>query len=92
MDLLPAPELRSLAKTFHLKGSGNSSQKQHLVEGLLILSKQRSFFSLAPGQSNTGAVILKRFVLNDQLNEQCYQIHIHKHIYIHGNSLSKAHI
>ncbi|XP_026783354.3 fanconi-associated nuclease 1 [Pangasianodon hypophthalmus] len=60
LDLLPAPELRSLAKTFHLGGPGNSSQKQQLVEGLLHLSKQRSLFSLAPGQSNTGAVILKR--------------------------------
>ncbi|KAK2848143.1 hypothetical protein Q7C36_009825 [Tachysurus vachellii] len=60
LDLLPAPELRSLAKTFHIGGPGSSSQKQQLVEGLLLLSKQRSFFSLAPGQSNTGAVILKR--------------------------------
>ncbi|KAF5907660.1 fanconi-associated nuclease 1, partial [Clarias magur] len=60
LDILPAPELRSLAKTFHLGGPGNSSQKQQLVEGLLVLSKQRSLFSLAPGQSNTGAVILKR--------------------------------
>ncbi|XP_053479163.1 fanconi-associated nuclease 1 [Ictalurus furcatus] len=60
LDLLPAPELRSLAKTFHLGGPGNSSQKQQLVEGLLLLSKQRSLFSLAPGQSNTGAIILKR--------------------------------
>ncbi|XP_060779953.1 fanconi-associated nuclease 1 isoform X2 [Neoarius graeffei] len=60
LDLLPAPELRSLAKTFHLGGPGNSSQKQQLVEGLLLLSKQRSLFSLVPGQSSTGAVILKR--------------------------------
>ncbi|KAK3548646.1 hypothetical protein QTP70_015930 [Hemibagrus guttatus] len=60
LDLLPAPELRSLAKTFHLGGPGSSSQKQQLVEGLLLLSKQRALFSFAPGQSNTGAVILKR--------------------------------
>lgn len=74
LDLLPAPELRGLAKTFHLRGSGNSSQKQQLVEGLLLLSKQRSLFSLAPGQSNTGAVILKRFVLSDEMHGECYQI------------------
>ncbi|XP_046721036.1 fanconi-associated nuclease 1 isoform X2 [Silurus meridionalis] len=58
LDLLPALELRNLAKTFHLGGSGNSSQKQQLVEGLLHLSRQRSLFSFA--QSNTAAVILKR--------------------------------
>lgn len=63
MDLLPAPELRGLAKTFHLGGPGNGGQKQQLVEGLLLLSKQRSLFSFAPGHSNTGAVILKRFDL-----------------------------
>ncbi|XP_066541617.1 core-binding factor subunit beta isoform X1 [Hoplias malabaricus] len=56
LDLLPAPELKSLAKTFHLGGPGNSTQKQQLVEGLLRLAKQRSLF----GQNNTGAVILKR--------------------------------
>ncbi|XP_047452503.1 fanconi-associated nuclease 1 [Mugil cephalus] len=58
LDLLPAPELKSLAKTFHLGGSG--TQKQQLVDGLLRLSKQKSLFSLSPAQSNIGAVILKR--------------------------------
>ncbi|XP_026143368.1 fanconi-associated nuclease 1 [Carassius auratus] len=57
LDLLPAPELRNLAKTFHLGRGGNGTQKQQLVEGLLQLGKQRSFFV---GQNNTAAVILKR--------------------------------
>jgi Fanconi-associated nuclease 1 len=60
LDLLPAPELRSLAKTFHLGGPGSGTQKHQLVEGLLKLSRQRSLFSLAPGQNNIGTVILKR--------------------------------
>ncbi|KAM4618224.1 fanconi-associated nuclease 1-like [Polymixia lowei] len=58
LDLLPAPELKGLAKTFHLGGSG--TQKQQLVDGLLRLSRQKSLFSLTPGQNNIGAVILKR--------------------------------
>uniref|UniRef100_A0A8C1EXG4 Fanconi-associated nuclease n=1 Tax=Cyprinus carpio carpio TaxID=630221 RepID=A0A8C1EXG4_CYPCA len=44
LDLLPAPELRNLAKTFHLGRGGNGTQKQQLVEGLLQLGKQRSLF------------------------------------------------
>lgn len=58
LDLLPAPELKALAKTFHLGNSG--TQKQQLVDGLLRLSKQKSLFSLTPAQNNIGAVILKR--------------------------------
>ncbi|XP_008288992.1 fanconi-associated nuclease 1 [Stegastes partitus] len=58
LDLLPAPELKALAKTFHLGSSG--TQKQQLVDGLLRLSRQKSFFSLSAGQNNVGAVILKR--------------------------------
>ncbi|CAL9696807.1 unnamed protein product [Knipowitschia caucasica] len=58
LDLLPAPELKSLAKTFHLGNSG--TQKQQLLEGLLRLSKQKSLFTMAPGQNNIGAVMLKR--------------------------------
>lgn len=58
LDLLPAPELKALAKTFHLGSSG--TQKQQLVDGLLRLSKQKSLFSLNSAQSNIGAVILKR--------------------------------
>lgn len=57
LDLLPAPELRNLAKTFHLGRGGNGTQKQHLVERLLQLGKQRSLFG---GQNNTAPVILKR--------------------------------
>ncbi|XP_059362450.1 fanconi-associated nuclease 1 [Carassius carassius] len=57
LDLLPAPELRNLAKTFHLGRGGNGTQKQQLVEGLLQLGKQRSLFV---SQNNTSAVILKR--------------------------------
>ncbi|XP_023139895.2 fanconi-associated nuclease 1 [Amphiprion ocellaris] len=58
LDLLPAPELKALAKTFHLGSSG--TQKQHLVDGLLRLSRQKSLFSSSAGQNNVGAVILKR--------------------------------
>uniref|UniRef100_A0A8C7Z160 Fanconi-associated nuclease n=1 Tax=Oryzias sinensis TaxID=183150 RepID=A0A8C7Z160_9TELE len=58
LDLLPAPELKTLAKTFHLASSG--TQKQQLVDGLLRLSKQKSFFSLASSQNKVGDVILKR--------------------------------
>ncbi|KAM8860850.1 fanconi-associated nuclease 1 isoform 1-T1 [Synchiropus picturatus] len=58
LDLLPAPELKTLAKTFHLGSTG--TQKQHLVDGLLRLSKQKSLFSFKSGQNNIGDVILKR--------------------------------
>ncbi|KAJ8407715.1 hypothetical protein AAFF_G00267590 [Aldrovandia affinis] len=58
LELLPAPELRGLAKTFHLAAPG--AQKQQLVTGLLRLGRQRSLFTLLPGQAGTGAVILKR--------------------------------
>ncbi|XP_069018044.1 fanconi-associated nuclease 1 [Embiotoca jacksoni] len=58
LDLLPAPELKALAKTFHLGSSG--TQKQQLVDRLFRLSRQKSLFSLNPGQNNIGAVILKR--------------------------------
>ncbi|XP_077424278.1 fanconi-associated nuclease 1 isoform X2 [Vanacampus margaritifer] len=58
LDLLPAPELKALAKTFHLGNSG--TQKQQLVDGLLRLSKQKSLFSLGQAPNNIGAVILKR--------------------------------
>ena len=58
LDLLLAPELKSLAKTFHL--SSLVTQKQQLVDGLLRLSHQKSLFSLAAGQNNIGAIIFKR--------------------------------
>lgn len=58
LDLLPTPELKALAKTFHL---GNSAtQKQQVVDGLLRLSKQKSLFTLTTAQNSVGAVILKR--------------------------------
>ncbi|XP_048828821.1 fanconi-associated nuclease 1 [Brienomyrus brachyistius] len=61
LDLLPAPELRSLAKTFHLGGPG--AQKQQLMEGLLRLGRQRSLFAAAgagKGAAGAAAVMLKR--------------------------------
>ncbi|XP_051917458.1 fanconi-associated nuclease 1 isoform X2 [Hippocampus zosterae] len=69
-DLLPAPDLKTLAKTFHLGSSG--TQKQQLVDGLLRLSKQKSLFSLSPAQNNIGAVILKRA---KQLAGSCVRLH-----------------
>uniref|UniRef100_A0A8C7MP66 Fanconi-associated nuclease n=1 Tax=Oncorhynchus kisutch TaxID=8019 RepID=A0A8C7MP66_ONCKI len=72
LDLLPAPELRSLAKTFHLGGPGSGTQKHQLMEGLLKLSRQRSLFALAPGQNNIGTVILKRA---KQLAGSCVRLH-----------------
>ncbi|KAM9124666.1 fanconi-associated nuclease 1 isoform 1-T2 [Pangshura tecta] len=56
LDLLSAPELKTLAKTFHLKNP--NGQKQQLVEDFLRLAKQRSIFSR--DQAGIGAVILKR--------------------------------
>ncbi|KAG5839385.1 hypothetical protein ANANG_G00204430 [Anguilla anguilla] len=58
LELLPAPELRGLAKTFHLGAPG--AQKQQLVTDLLRLGRQRSLFALRPGQTGAGAAILKR--------------------------------
>uniref|UniRef100_A0A8D0HK37 Fanconi-associated nuclease n=1 Tax=Sphenodon punctatus TaxID=8508 RepID=A0A8D0HK37_SPHPU len=57
LDLLSVPELKVLAKTFHLTSS--NSQKQQLVEEFLRLAKQRSVFS--KNQAGIGAVILKRY-------------------------------
>ncbi|NXA74462.1 FAN1 nuclease, partial [Thryothorus ludovicianus] len=56
LDLLSAPELKSLAKIFHLPNP--NGQKQQLVEDFLKLSKQRSIFSRS--QAGIGTVILKR--------------------------------
>lgn len=70
LDLLPAPELRGLAKTFHLGGPG--TQKQQLVDGLLRLSRQKSLFAMAPGQNTAGAVILKKA---KQLAGSCVRLH-----------------
>ncbi|NXO93670.1 FAN1 nuclease, partial [Certhia brachydactyla] len=56
LDLLSAPELKTLAKIFHLPNP--NGQKQQLVDDFLKLSKQRSIFSRS--QAGIGNVILKR--------------------------------
>ncbi|NWW76853.1 FAN1 nuclease, partial [Climacteris rufus] len=56
LDLLSAPELKTLAKIFHLPNP--NGQKQQLVDDFLRLSKQRSIFSRS--QAGIGTVILKR--------------------------------
>ncbi|XP_063053132.1 fanconi-associated nuclease 1 [Engraulis encrasicolus] len=56
LEVLPAPELRLLAKAMHVSGA-NSSQRPQLVDALLKLGRQRALFSMGPG---TGTVILKR--------------------------------
>ncbi|KAM3828217.1 fanconi-associated nuclease 1 [Vipera latastei] len=56
LDLLSAPELKTLAKEFHLKNP--SSPKQQLLEEFLRLARQRSVFG--PRQAGVGGVILKR--------------------------------
>ncbi|XP_069838039.1 fanconi-associated nuclease 1 [Dendropsophus ebraccatus] len=58
LDLLSAPELKNLAKTFHL--ANPNAQKQQLVEEFLRLSRQRSIFSMSKNQSSIGASILKK--------------------------------
>ncbi|NWR61731.1 FAN1 nuclease, partial [Bucorvus abyssinicus] len=56
LDLLSAPELKTLAKIFHLPNP--NGQKQQLVDDFLRLSKQRSVFNRS--QAGIGTVILKR--------------------------------
>ncbi|NXS31907.1 FAN1 nuclease, partial [Pomatostomus ruficeps] len=56
LDLLSAPELKTLAKIFHLPNP--NAQKQQLVDDFMRLSKQRSIFSRS--QAGIGTVILKR--------------------------------
>ncbi|NWS12314.1 FAN1 nuclease, partial [Pachyramphus minor] len=56
LDLLSAPELKALAKIFHLPNP--NGQKQQLVDDFLRLAKQRSVFSRS--QAGVGTVILKR--------------------------------
>ncbi|XP_075713990.1 fanconi-associated nuclease 1 [Rhinoderma darwinii] len=58
LDLLSAPELKNLAKTFHL--ANPNGQKQQLVEEFLRLSRQRSIFSMSKNQSSIHAAILKK--------------------------------
>ncbi|XP_071070502.1 fanconi-associated nuclease 1 isoform X4 [Dasypus novemcinctus] len=58
LELLSAPELKTLAKTFHL--ANPSGQKQQLVDTFLKLARQRSVFTWGKNQPGIGAVILKR--------------------------------
>ncbi|XP_045417792.1 fanconi-associated nuclease 1 isoform X1 [Lemur catta] len=58
LELLSAPELKSLAKTFHLVNP--TGQKQQLMDAFLKLAKQRSVFTWGKNQPGIGAVILKR--------------------------------
>lgn len=57
-ELLSAPELKTLAKTFHLVNP--HGQKQQLVDALLKLAKQPSVCTWGKNQPGIGAVILKR--------------------------------
>ncbi|XP_047719054.1 fanconi-associated nuclease 1 isoform X2 [Prionailurus viverrinus] len=58
LELLSAPELKTLAKTFHLVNP--NGQKQQLVDTFLKLAKQPSVCTWGKNQSGIGAVILKR--------------------------------
>lgn len=58
LELLSAPELKALAKTFHLVNP--NGQKQQLVDAFLSLAKQRSVCTWDKSQPGIGAVILKR--------------------------------
>ncbi|XP_030880323.1 fanconi-associated nuclease 1 isoform X3 [Leptonychotes weddellii] len=58
LELLSAPELKTLAKTFHLVNP--NGQKQRLVDTFLKLAKQPSVCMWGKNQPGIGAVILKR--------------------------------
>lgn len=58
LELLSAPELKALAKTFHLVSP--AGQKQQLVDALLKLARQRSVCTWGKTQSGVRAAILKR--------------------------------
>ncbi|XP_075808640.1 fanconi-associated nuclease 1 isoform X2 [Microtus pennsylvanicus] len=58
LELLSAPELKALAKTFHLVSP--AGQKQQLVDALLKLARQRSVCTWSKTQSGVRAAILKR--------------------------------
>uniref|UniRef100_A0A671FQG5 Fanconi-associated nuclease n=1 Tax=Rhinolophus ferrumequinum TaxID=59479 RepID=A0A671FQG5_RHIFE len=58
LELLSAPELKTLAKTFHL--ANPNGQKQQLVETFLKLARQPSVCTWSKKQPGVGAVILKR--------------------------------
>lgn len=61
LELLSAPELKALAKTFHLVSPGG--QKQQLVDAFHKLAKQRSVCTWGKTQPGIRAVILKRSVV-----------------------------
>lgn len=58
LDLLSAPELKNLAKSYHLKNP--NAPKQQLVEEFMKLSKQRSIFGMGKKQSGIATAILKK--------------------------------
>lgn len=58
LELLSAPELKALAKTFHLVSPGG--QKQQLVDAFHKLARQRSVCTWGNTQPGIRAVILKR--------------------------------
>ncbi|XP_072348738.1 fanconi-associated nuclease 1 [Scyliorhinus torazame] len=57
LDLLSAPELKLLAKSFHLRTQG---QRAESLKSLLHLAKQQSIFSSKQKPSSPGLAILKR--------------------------------
>ncbi|XP_073083192.1 fanconi-associated nuclease 1 isoform X1 [Manis javanica] len=58
IELLSAPELKTLAKTFHLVNP--NGQKQQVMDSFLKLAKQPSVCTWGKNQPGVGAVILKR--------------------------------
>ncbi|XP_008056821.1 fanconi-associated nuclease 1 [Carlito syrichta] len=58
LELLSAPELKTLAKTFHLVNP--NGQKQQLMDAFLKLARQRSVCTWGRSQPAVSAVILKR--------------------------------
>lgn len=71
LELLSAPELKTLAKTFRV--GSPSGQKQQLAEALLKLARQPSVCTWGKNAPGIGAVILKRCV------GSCYRKIIWKH-------------
>ncbi|XP_041034434.1 fanconi-associated nuclease 1 isoform X3 [Carcharodon carcharias] len=59
LDLLSAPELKLLAKSFHLRPQG---QRAEILKSLLRLAKQQSIFSCNQNPSSPGLAILNRYV------------------------------
>ncbi|XP_048376681.2 fanconi-associated nuclease 1 [Stegostoma tigrinum] len=57
LNLLSAPELKLLARSFHLRPQG---QRAEILESLLRLSKQQSIFSCSQKPSSPGLALLNR--------------------------------